>query len=67
MDPYTEHLDPYQDTGKTCFGGGMHCLRASSLVCMNSVVNVTCFVPYFYQKLAVVPQGDAQESRENSV
>jgi len=23
--------DPYRDTGKTCFGGGMHCHSASSL------------------------------------
>jgi len=22
--------DPYRDTGKTCLGGGMHCLSASS-------------------------------------
>jgi len=24
--------DPYRDTGKTCFGGGMHCPLASSLL-----------------------------------
>jgi len=22
--------DPYRDTGKSCLGGGMHCLTASS-------------------------------------
>jgi len=25
-------LNPYRDTGKTCLGGGMHCLNASSLL-----------------------------------
>jgi len=24
--------DPYHNTGKTCFGGGMHCPSASSFI-----------------------------------
>jgi len=36
-DPY-----PYRDTGKTCFGGGMHCSIASSVACYYQRITLCC-------------------------
>jgi len=30
---FARRRDWYRDTGKTCLGGGMHCLSVSSLWC----------------------------------
>jgi len=39
-DPDT-NPDPFRDTGKTCLGGGVHCLSASSCNCNRNEIVIS--------------------------